>query len=205
MEETQLALVRAAIGGDDDALAQLLEDAGHSLRAELQSDIGSRYRGLVEADDVLQVTCLEAFLRIRAFDPQRAGAFFAWLRQVSQNNLRDAIRELEREKRPPPGKRMAPPGDGSYPALIERLAITSTTPSRVAAQHEIQASVDAALRRLPPDYERVLRLYELEELSGEEVAEQMSRRPGAVRMLLARARQRLVEILCASSQFASSA
>jgi RNA polymerase sigma-70 factor (ECF subfamily) len=194
-------LVTEAVKGDESALAALLEEAGLQLHADLQHKIGPKYRSLVDADDILQVTCLEAFLRIRSFVPGGAGSFAAWLRRIGENNLLDAIRELERDKRPPPGRRAAAADDASYVALIERVAMTTTTASRVFARDEVRSSVDAALQQLPPDYERALRLYELEGLSGEEVAERMGRSHGAVRMLLARAREALAELLGSPSRF----
>lgn len=202
MDVAEDQLVTRAVKGDESALAALLEEAGLQLHADLQHKIGAKYRSLVDADDIMQVTCLEAFLRIRSFVPGGAGSFAAWLRRIGENNLLDAIRELERDKRPPPGRRAAPPpGDASYVALIERVAMTTTTASRVFARDEVRSSVDAALQQLPPDYERALRLYELEGLSGEEVAERMGRSHGAARMLLARAREALAELLGSPSRF----
>jgi RNA polymerase sigma-70 factor (ECF subfamily) len=203
MAETENALLKRALAGADDALAELLEIASPALHADLERDIGARYRGLVEAEDVLQVTFLEAFLRIRSLEAHEPGAFFGWLRRIARHNLLDAIKELERDKRPPPGRRAVAAADESYAALVDYLAVTSTTPSRVVGAAEVRQCVDQALRQLPPDYEQALRLYELEGLSGEEVAERLGRRPGAVRMLLARARQRLGELLAADPQFAS--
>lgn len=198
--------LQAAIAGDEPALMALLEDASPALHADMEKSIGQRYRGVVEADDIVQVTYLEAFLRIRSFRPERADSFTAWLRRIAANNLRDAIRTLEREKRPPPGKRAhAPVGDESYSALVNQLAVTTSTPSRVVIRDELRASVDAALRQLPQDYEQVLRLYELAGLSGEEVAEHMGRSHGAVRMMLARARERLAELLIGGEKSAGSA
>lgn len=206
MDEAHENQIRAAVTGDDGALTSLLEEAALALRPGLDKQIGDRYRSSVDVDDILQITCIEVFMRIRSFDPARAGAFFSWMRHVAENNLRDAIRELERDKRPSPGKRTElPPGSGSYFALLEGLAITTSTPSRIAVRDELRQGVDAALRALPPDYACVLRLYELDSLTGEEIAERMGRRPGAVRMLLARARERLREILAANPQFTSTA
>lgn len=148
-------LVDRARAGDADALEQLLDGYALSLSGEIDAKIGAKYQGVVEADDVLQVTFLEAFLQIRAFDPGGPGAFLAWLRRIALNNLRDAIKELEREKRPPPGLRMADPdGEASYVALVERLAATTTTQGRVCGRNEIRKHVDDALRQLPSDYER---------------------------------------------------
>jgi RNA polymerase sigma-70 factor (ECF subfamily) len=195
-------LVERAVRGEEDALVALLEEVGMILHTELESGIGGRYQGMVSADDVLQVTYLEAFLRIRSFIPLGPQSFLAWLRRISQNNLRDAIRELEREKRPSPARRItAPPGDDSYVSLLDQYAGKATTVPRAAARSEIRQVVDDALKRLPHDYETVLRLYELEGLSAPETAERMNRSHGAVRMLLSRARECLGEILGSESKY----
>lgn len=199
-------LLDKAVAGDEAALLALLEEASPPLHAEIAGRIDPKYRSMVDSDDILQVTCLEAFLRIRAFVPAGMGSFVAWLHRIAENNLCDAIKELERDKRPPVRRRLdLPAGDDSYVALVDGLAATTTTPSRVCARDELRQGVEAAMRQLPPDYEQVLRLYELEGLSGEEVAERMGRRHGAVRMMVTRARARLGEILSSSSLFASRA
>jgi RNA polymerase sigma-70 factor (ECF subfamily) len=201
MNHSETELAAAAVRGDQAALTTLLEAAGKELHAELERGIRGRYRGLVDADDVWQVTCLEAFVRIRTFEYTRPGDFRAWLRRISENNLRDAVRELEREKRPPPHRRLQPRTDEeSCAALFERIAATSTTASRIIARQEACGLVHAALARLPADYARVVRLCDLEGLTGAEAAEQMGRSPGAVRRLLARARDGLAELLGSASR-----
>src|SRR5215468_5727754 len=98
-EETLLVW---AVGGDEDALTTLLNSVAAQLHAETRARIGSKYSGVFDADDILQITFLEAFLRIGAFEPGPHVSFLAWLRRIAENNIRDAIRELERDKRPPP-------------------------------------------------------------------------------------------------------
>lgn len=199
-------LIQRAVGGDEEALSLLLEEHGECLHAEIERSIAPQYRGLFDADDILQVTYLEAFLRVRAFVPAGPNSFPAWLRRIAENNLRDAIRELEREKRPPPARRASMPvRDESYAALVERLAATTTTASRLCAREELRSGVERALQQLPADYAQALRLYELEGLSGQEVSERMGRSHGAVRMLLARARERLAEVIAADTHFVSRA
>jgi len=194
--------VAQAVRGDRDALAGLLERYGPQVRGGLK--ISPKWQGCVDADDVMQVTYLEAFLHVRDFRPGGPGSFPAWLRRIAENNLRDAIRALERDKRPSPQNRaQLPPAEESYVALVEQVAGTSTTPSRVAAAGEVKELVEAALRQLPADYEKVLRLYELEGRSGPETAALMGRSHGAVKMLLARARDRLRELLGSGSKFFS--
>ncbi|HWL93707.1 MAG TPA: sigma-70 family RNA polymerase sigma factor [Phycisphaerae bacterium] len=205
VEDSEVQLADRARGGDEAALITLLDRAALDLQSQIRSQIGARYRGQFDADDILQVTFLEAFLRVESVEPGRPGSFMAWLRRIAENNLRDAIRELERDKRPSPGRRLQfAGGDESYVALIEQIAAVSNTASRECAREELRQGVDAALRELPADYEQALRLFELEGLSGEEVAERMGRSHGAVRMLLARARERLAEVLGSDSRFFST-
>jgi RNA polymerase sigma factor (sigma-70 family) len=64
--------------------------------------------------------------------------------------------------------------------------------------------MEGALRQLPPDYEKVIRLYDLAGKSPAEVAQEMGRSQGAVFMLRARAHDRLREVLGSSSQFFST-
>src|SRR3990172_4348045 len=193
-------LVAKATQGDAAALRALLERHGLPIRNELK--ISPQWNGVVDADDVMQVTYLEAFLRILDFQATGPGAFQAWLRRIAENNLRDAIKGLARQKRPQ-NRADGPPGAESYVALVDQLAGSTTTPSRCAAAHELQEIVDVALKDLPPDYEKVLRLYELEGRPGREVAAAMGRSSGAVKMLLARARDQLREVLGSRSKFFS--
>ncbi len=153
----------------------------------------------------MQITYLEAFIQIGRFDPKRS-AFAGWLRHIAENNLRDAIRGLGRQKQPPPANRVNVSGAGngdSFVGLLEALGATSATPSRSAARHETKAMLEAAIARLPLDYATVVRLYDLEGQSIGEVAAAMKRSAGAVHMLRARAHDAMRELLGRESIFFS--
>lgn len=193
--------VARAVHGDSAALAELLQSAVPALLAEIDRELGSKHAGLVDAHDILQLTCLEAFLRVGDFVWYGPASFPNWLRQIAENNLRDATRALERDKRSPPGAHARPLSiDDSCAMLVQRLEAPITSASRKLSREESKALLLRALEQLPPEYQTVIRLYELEELSGPEVAERMARSHGAVRMLLARARARLAEILGSESR-----
>ena len=195
-------LLAQAVAGNEDALARLIELHGPSVRAGLV--IGEQWRSAIDADDVMQVAYFEAFMRIRDFIPNGEASFVAWLRRMAQNNLKDAIRGLGQQKRPPPGKRIKPnPAADSWLDTFEALGGISRTPSRSAAAHEAKAALEWALGRLPPDYAQAVRLCDLDGLSAREVAERMGRREGAIRMLRARARDWLRELLGSPSRFFS--
>lgn len=190
-----------AVAGDRDALAALLAEVAVPIHAELQREIGPRWNGQLEADDVMQVTYLEAFLRIHAFAPVDLDGFRAWVRRIALNNLQDAVRELSREKRRPKGRRIALGSTGESALDLAELMQSPATASSVVSLEESKQLLDAALKQLPPDYERVLRLCDLEGQTGAQAAAAMGRSHGAIKMLIARARERLREMLGTQSRY----
>lgn len=206
MADQNTVLLERAVGGDADALRALLPRFGQTVWSEIDAKIGARWRSAVDADDVMQITYVEAFLQIGRLKSREPAAFMGWLRRIADNNLRDAIKELERKKRPNPAKRIhAAVTEDSYVALVEMLGGTSTTPSRDAAQREVSRLIELKLGELPPDYATVIRMYDLEGRELAEVANALGRSSGAVHMLRARAHDRLRAVLGAESDFFSHA
>ncbi|MEL6329286.1 MAG: sigma-70 family RNA polymerase sigma factor [Planctomycetota bacterium] len=203
--DDEALLSAKAAQGDQDSLERLLRYFGPAVRDRLKSKIGTQWRSSLDEDDVMQVTYLEAFLLISQFRSRGPGSFQAWLAQIAENNLRDALRGLQAAKRPNPKNRVQPkPGSSdSFVALVELLGTTEATPSRAAAAHEAVRFLENALSTLPPDYERVVRLYDLEGLAASEVGEQLGRSAGAIYMLRARAHERLRKSLGTQSRFFS--
>lgn len=194
--------LRRAVSGDEEALAALLAEVGPGIRRSLQ--IARKWQSVVDPDDVMQVTYMEVFMRITRFTAADLPAFTSWVRRIAENNLRDAVRELGRAKRPDPARRVGAVTEASYVALLDQLSGATATPSRVVAGAELTQAVEAALQTLPADYARVIRLADLEGRSGPETASAMSRSHGAVRMLLARAREHLRDALGPPSRFFST-
>lgn len=192
--------IEAAVAGDEAALSVLLEHHGVAVRQGLS--ISPKWQSQIDPDDVMQVTYLEAFLRIGDLKRVTTEGFVAWLRTIAENNLRDALRAMECEKRPQDCAADCADSD-SYTALLHQISGTSTTPSRAAGRREVQQLVEDALRKLPADYERVLRVCELDSKSGLEAAAILGRSHGAVRMLLARAKDRLRDMLASESSYFS--
>jgi len=194
--EDRQSLARA-VAGDRDALGALLERYGPAVEQRLR--VGPRWQGLIEAGDVMQVTYVEAFLRIASFDVERAEAFPAWLRRIAENNLRDAIRALERPAGEPQRIRMTAPEE-SYIGLLDLLTSSQSTPSAMVRDQEACDLLHAALDRLPDDYAQAVRLYDLEGKPIDEVASALGRSAGAVHMLRLRAHDRLRDLLGSASR-----
>ena len=206
-EAQELALCQRAIEGDEKALGELLEKLGPVVRQRIIGKISKTWQSILEADDIMQVTYLEVFLQIERFTARGPGSFVAWVTQIADNNLRDAVKGLERAKRPDPRKRVqasSKPSEDSYVALVELLGVTNTTPSVHAARGEIKSALDQVLSTLPPDYERVSRMLDLLGKSVAEAAAELGRSPGAIHMLRARAHDHLRAALGSGSRFFST-
>lgn len=190
MSQGDNQLVAQAIAGDTDALSRLLACHGPAVERTLQ--IGPLWQSVLDLADVMQVTYLEAFLQIGELQNAEEAAFVTWLRRMADNNLRDAIRGLERDKRPSPRNRVQPAGyEDSLTGLYHLLGETTTTPSRALNRQEIVAQLRDAIAALPPTYAEVIRLYDLEGLPIGEVAARLGRSTGAIHMLRARAHDQL--------------
>jgi RNA polymerase sigma-70 factor (ECF subfamily) len=188
--------LKRAIAGDADSLAALLEQFGPSVRARLKGRIAPHWQAVLDESDIMQVTYLEAFLDIRRFQPGGPNAFEAWLTRIARNNLQSAVRELARAKRPDPRRQLrARPGHDSRVTLLESLVGDETTPSMIVRRRESLDLLDAAVADLPADYQRVVRLCDLEGRPVAAVAAALGRSPGAVFMLRARAHDRLRTLL----------
>lgn len=197
--------LEAASAGDREALVRLLDAVGPTVRRRLAEKLPASMRPSIDEDDLMQVTYIEAVMRFRGFTTGGVSGFLAWLTRLAENNLIDAVRAMEADKRPDPRKRVrGGPNADSMAQLVELLGMTYTTPSRMAARDEANAALDRSLTKLPGVYEKVIRLYDLEGRTVEEVAAEIGRSAGAVYMLRARAHERLRELLGSASQFFST-
>ncbi|MEZ5963813.1 MAG: sigma-70 family RNA polymerase sigma factor [Planctomycetota bacterium] len=186
--------VARAIAGDPDALEALVREATPMLRDGLRVD--ARWSRSFDVEDVVQVTLLEAFLRIRSLENATVREFHAWLRRIAEHNLIDAIRALESARRPDTDRRVTrgPDGESARTLLLQVADADATAGHRAAAAEQI-ARMHEAIARLPRSYRDVLRLVDLEQRSFAEAAAALERSVGAVHMLRSRAYDRLRELL----------
>jgi len=183
-------------------MSRLLEQHGPEI--EKTFSINREWRSVLDPADIMQVTYLEAYLQVSRYHPDGSGSFPTWLRRIAENNLRDAIRGLGRQKRPQPSKRIQAVAECNSTAdLLVMLGVDTATPSRFASEEERVSRLNAALDSLPEDYGRAIRLYDIESLPIAEVARRMGRSPGAVHMLRARAHDWLRGILGGESTWFS--
>jgi RNA polymerase sigma factor (sigma-70 family) len=158
-------LVTAALAGDPAAFATLVE--GNRARVEI---VVERMVG-EEAEDLVQEALLRAYLGLSQLrDPARFGA---WLCGIAVNLAKMRLRRRALEAR----LFLEPTSDGGF------------------EERELLQLVRNAVDVLPPGQRDAVLMHYIDGLSCEEVAVLLGSSPGAIRVRLHRARQRLREQL----------
>jgi len=88
-----LAKVRA---GDENARERLVVRYRTLLRRWAHGRVPPRARTLIDTEDVVQVTLLRALEKAGRFEPRHEGAFLAYLRTILLNEIRAALRRVDR-------------------------------------------------------------------------------------------------------------
>lgn len=159
------------------------------LQLLARSEIDSRFHGKFSASDAVQQTLMEAWKNWDQFrgdaEPQR----LAWLRQILAHQLahlarhyagtrkRDVAREVSLQQ-------SLAASAGRLDALLPSVG---SSPSVQAMRQEDRVRLAEVLEKLPADYRQVIVLRHLQDQSHGEIAQQMNRSEGAVRMLWVRA------------------
>jgi len=193
-------LFAAARQGSGSCLGKLLTLYTNYLKLLVAAQLDSRLRVRVSPSDIVQEAFFEAHRDFDQFRGQSTAEFVAWLRKIVVNNIlrvveqhvqaekRDVRREVSLEEM---GRRL----EQSTVRLESLLAQQAESPSGCATRHEHNLLLADALAELPDDYRDIIVLRHVEGLPFEEVAEQMGRSAGAVRMLWLRALNKLRESL----------
>jgi RNA polymerase sigma-70 factor (ECF subfamily) len=197
-------LIRRCRAGEAGARESLFDRYQAYLQVLARGQIGRHLRGKCEPSDVVQMTLLEAHRDFAAFQGSHEPELLAWLRRILSHNLFNEARRFAAQQRDSAREvsldQVRAGVEHSSVALGRGLAADTPSPSQIAAQREAAVGLADALSRLPDDYQTVLLLRIFEELPAEEVAVQMGRTAGAVRMLQMRALAALREQMGAQGE-----
>lgn len=181
-EPTDAVLLRRSADGDQRAFAELVDRHGGSLRRYLA--------GLVPAaavDDLVQQTFLSAY---RAADSFRGESQVrTWLFRIAKNA---AWHHRKKEARYQP---MDEPDEEALLELGVAAGWGCADPERLAQRAHRRELLTAALESLHPRDREVILLRDVEDLSGEDVAELLELSLAAMKSRLHRARLRLAAAL----------
>jgi len=136
---------------------------------------------------------LEAFRDFDHFDGRSEQEWLAWLRKILAHNAADFVRRYRGTAKRAAGRECLPRSGRQPPGCAPEPAAQQPTPSQEFLQLDTELRVTAALSELPPDYQEVIVLRNLQRLSFNEVAQRMDRSRPAVQMLWMRAIRKLQE------------
>ena len=180
-DQRDKALASQASKGDAKSIEELLVRYLPRLRAFIRSQVDAKARLKESVSDLVQSTCREVVEAGPDFEWQGEARFRAWLFTAALNKIRGRLRQLGAQKRTRRRNE-----DVDLDDLVDPRA-EANSPSRVAAGHEFNATMETAMDSLSEDYREVLALSRLGGLPSTEVARLMGRSEGAVRTLLSRA------------------
>src|SRR5439155_16181303 len=126
---------------------------------------------------------------------RRPVPFYLWLRQLTWEQLVKTHQRHMARKRTVARDEPPPLSDQSVRELADRLAGSTSSPSRRPERAELHARVRQALERLSTTDREVLALRHLEQLSTAATAAVVGCSTGAVKVRLLRALQRLPALL----------
>ncbi len=188
--------------GDDQALAALLGRCAAPVRAALAADLPRRHAAVLDVDDVLQQTFVDAFRDVGRFRGRDEATFRAWVQSIARRTLVDVVRHLDAERRGGGRRRLSlspsPSRERSCLDLVERL-VTRSSVSRPSIRREATAAMEEALANLPEEYRAVVEGYDLAGRPMDDVARTIGRSRGAAYMLRQRAHALLRESLGGTS------
>lgn len=130
-----------------------------------------------EAEDIMQESFFKAFDKISTY--RNEVSFGAWLRRIVVNSSIDALKK----------RRL------TFMPIEEAYTVTAEMPDDIEYTTESVEEVKEAIAKLPEGYRMVLTLHFIEEYDHEEIASMLGITPSTSRSQLARAKQKLIEII----------
>jgi RNA polymerase sigma-70 factor, ECF subfamily len=189
-------LLARARQGDTASREKLFELCRSYLGFTARSKVETWLRRKVDASDLVQETMLEAYRDFDRFEGRTEQEWLAWLKKILTHNAADFVRHYQGTEKREAGREIPfrDPADSLSPGAPEPAA-PGGTPSQEFLQIDTELRVTAALADLPPDYQEVIYLRNLQRLPFNEVADRMDRTRPAVQMLWMRAIKKLQEVL----------
>jgi len=207
MDDTAAALADRIRNKDPQALVEFIELRRLPLLAFIQRSLSANLQRKLEAADILQEVSLSALGSLAEFDLGDRDPF-SWLCQLAEHRIIDAHRKLVAAQKRSADREVAAEGGGGGAdtqkgGFFDLLVASMTTPSGAFSRNQRELRLKDALKNLPEESQKALRLRYVEGLPSKEIAHQMGKTDGATRVLLTRSLARLQDLLRRDSEFFS--
>jgi len=184
------ALVAALKAGSEEAFGVLIAVYSQPI----YSLIARSLQDPADAADITQEVFIKVFRSIRSFNGE--ASLRTWLYRIALHEASNQRRWWTRHKRQELTiDEPIESEDGEGISLASTLTDAGLSPYDQAAQGEIKACVEDALRKLPESFRSVVILREIEGFAYEEIAEILDVPAGTVKSRLTRGRAALKQIL----------
>jgi len=178
------ATIHLARNGDKAALGRLLEAFRSRLRTAAERDIRHRLQARVDASDIVQQTFLSAYNNFDEFGGKCEAEFAAWLEQIQNRNILDAVRVHVRSGKRSVDRELSQQDDAKGVSGLPDGK--SPSPSHAAIQGDERQRLLAALEQLPPDQREAVRMRHLEGKTLAQIMEDLERSKEAAAALIKR-------------------
>jgi RNA polymerase sigma-70 factor, ECF subfamily len=188
-------LLERARQGDREARNELFEHCRAYVSLIARAQVGSWLQAKVDHSDLVQQSLLEAHRALDQFRGTTDGEWLAWLKQIVHHNAADFVRRYGMAQRRKAGREVSldAPRNNDSSGPTRDPSDPGQSPSQIVLRSEEQMEISRAVAQLPPDYQEVIILRNLERLPFDEIAERMGRSRPAVQMLWMRALKKLHE------------
>lgn len=179
-----LELVERAIAGDQKAYAELLSRYRNSIYFMLLKMVNNKS----DAEDLTIEAFSKAFKNINQYMPTYA--FSTWLFKIASNNGIDFLRKKR-------GLIVSIDGDSSDSEESKPMTVCDNglDPAEAMIKDQMSNTVRAVVQKLKPRYRTLVEMRYFQELSYEEISEQLNLPLGTVKAQLFRSRELLYNIL----------
>lgn len=160
-----------------------------------RAHVERRLQAKVDASDLVQQTLLEAYRDFASFHGSTEAEWLAWLRRILVHNAANYVRHWQATAKRQATREVAFASFDSSNGPTFDPPAKQETPSERLIRQERELLVADAIAQLPPDYQEVIHLRNLQRLPFQVVAERMGRSRPAVQMLWLRALQKLHALL----------
>jgi len=167
----ELHLLAKAKAGDEQAFGELYE----IWAAKVYRFIYTKVKSVPIAEDITADVFLKGWQKLHQYHPRTGISFSSWLYTIARNAVVDYYRLNQRSEL-------------SFEDLPEMADLEG------AELYREKSEIEQALRNLPEEYEKVLRLRFVEQLPIARVAQIMKKKEDNIRALTSRALKKLKDV-----------
>ena len=186
-ESEIVKLIPLARAGNATALGKLLDLHRDYLRGLAVRQMAPRLKGRLDGSDIVQQTCLSVHKEIGNFVGSEPAEFVAWLRQIHERNIRNAVRnQLEVQKRA-----------ANREVALENNDFVGceTSPSQIAMRDEDASRLRTAIVNLTDEQREFIRLRYFENWTLPQIGKHLGLNLDAVVWLMKRTMKQLKKML----------